>query len=565
MTVETRAPFPVLTPRLDERQLRCWAAGLMLDVTALELSVLATSEGEGTPVVWSTDADLTWAWFGAEAPFTDPTRRLTASWIRRLIANPSLADELSGVFALMVVDRSTRSALVAGDRLGIQAIHVARSGSGSWLVSTHLTWLLLHTRHDGAVNDDALLGHLGFGYPVGSQLTPYVGVTKVGSATVLRFLEGQQIADSYWTPPDPGRSLIPADEDRLLERLRTTMAPSSLAGHVIGLTSGKDSLCLISAIDANQPVSTATFGQRGCADQIQALSLSQTVGSVHTQGAVCSESEFFEYARQIAFHSAGLATASYVDMTAFVNNCIPLGHALVMGEGGECIRDFFSSGGRSPLDTLRRDYMTPLPYLKETLAPHLLERLAAYPETLLDGIRGGARKTDESFALEFYRAHRMPGNFSLRHAVLSASRPKTSPFLDRDFMNVTYSLALSEYADSRIHRRLIERSRPALLPFFDKPCDSPVATQDWRNRFPALGPTLGLVFRDALSSCDDVFDRSGVLKMCDAATANPDRAVYYLFRVLSFALGRQFVRAEAGMWRATVDTRRVVLGSAAQA
>jgi hypothetical protein len=121
---------------------------------------------------------------------------------------------------------------------------------------------------------------------------------------------------------------------------------------------------------------------------------------------------------------------------------------------------------------------------------------------------------DDSFLRHFYRFARMPGNFSLRHAVLGSLRQKHSPFLDTRFIEATYGLTPEWYADSRLHRAIIATARPSLVSFFDHPVESPVATQDWPARFAGpIGTEVYRLLRGSLDACEDVFRPEGVLEL----------------------------------------------------
>jgi hypothetical protein len=161
-------------------------------------------------------------------------------------------------------------------------------------------------------------------------------------------------------------------------------------------------------------------------------------------------------------------------------------------------------------------------------------------------ISGNHDNNDAAFALRFYRYQRMPGNFSLRHAVLSSLRSKISPFLDNGFMDCTYNLEPEWYADSRLHRELIAHTRADLLHFFDAPVKATQTVQEWPFRFAnGIGRETYRMLDELLLLCDDVFCAQGVLDLCRSTTERPTRALYHLFRILSFAVARRILRVEA--------------------
>jgi hypothetical protein len=220
-------------------------------------------------------------------------------------------------------------------------------------------------------------------------------------------------------------------------------------------------------------------------------------------------------------------------MAAFVGRTVPPGATFVMGEGGECVRRFF---GANPVATLTEQYMTPAEYLRRTLAVPV----EGYPERLLEAVRRPMGPVDDdTFALQFYRTVRMPGNFSLRQAVLAPLGSKVSPFLDSRFLDGAYGLSRWWHEDSRLHRALVERLRPEFLDLFDAPARTAVTTQDWERRFDGgIGERVGRMLEEALPECRDVFCAEGVTALLE----RPGRAIYHLLRVVSFARTRQMLR-----------------------
>lgn len=510
-----------------------------------KLSIWPMEEGCGTPLYWSRSGSMMRAYLGAHNPTAIASNALSADWTARLFNDPTLVRQLPGVFGLVVIDAPGRRVFAAADRLGVQSVHYCRDGSGAIRLSTHLMWLLHATGHAGDVNAASFLTHFGFGYPVAPDEHMYEGVRKLPPAGYLKITDGELSVGSYWSDENRQDTAIESSISDITRAL--VSATSSTAPGVrmcVGLTSGKDSLCLVSVIPRRERPRTATFGAPRCADRLQGERIASELNWTHAVRSLCGPRDFTKWATEVACHSAGLATASYVDMAAFVGECVPPGHALVMGEGGECVRDFFGPQGHISDEFLRSRYMTDREHLRRTLAPDFASRLAEYPDNLLEATRRFSNRSPEEFLLWFYRTQRMPGNFSLRHSVLSALRPKLSPFLDARFIDAAYQLDRSRYDRSALHRAIIENTRPELLSFFDRPAASTVETQDWPRRFATtIGPVVYRLLDEALPFCRDVFQIDEVRTLCSETIARPSRAMYYIFRVLSFALGRLALRS----------------------
>lgn len=543
-----------------------WARGIMAEIDpagAVALTAWSSPPGVGTPVVSGDSDEAAWSYFSGGA--TAAPNAPSAGWVARLLAETDRACDLSGVFALFVYDKRRRRLLAFTDRLGVQGVHYSRQAAGGWRVSTHLGWLLLAGGHDGSVNAAGFLTQMAFGYGVDPHRDVYRDVVAVRAGHYVSLAARVATPARYWSMPEPSSCRLDAVEP-LVDTLRQALIePATPEPPVfLGLTAGKDSLCLASVVPDAVTVRTGTLGRVECADQQQGAALAEERGWPHVRGSLCDEPQFFEWADVIAFHSAGLSTVSYVDMACFAATHIPSGSAFAMGEGGECVRDFFHSTRRTPLQTLVDDYMTPVDYLQQTLAASLGADLSGYPFVQVDALRSATGERDaERFVSFFYRAQRMPGNFALRHAVLSVLRPKLSPFLDSRFIDATYALDTQEHAGSNIHRRLIAAARPSLLAFFDAPATSRESTQAWPVRFPQLLTRFKRELATALPLCGDVFDAAGALTLCDAAAAQPSRAIYHLFRVYSFARARLMLSDRDSQLRAINATcERVVVSGA---
>lgn len=544
-----------------------WAKGIMVEVPqsdsfdATRIYAWPSAEGEGSPLIWFKDQKFTWVYFGAQNPQTISDKVLSRIWVESVFDDPAFARQLTGVFAFVAIDRMRGRIIVFGDRLGVQPLYYARDEFNPWRISTHLMWLLLANRHDGTVNQMGFLAHMTFGYSVSPYGEVYKNVQKLPPAGYL-VLEGNRAIDAgvYWSQPKKSKAFDENETHTLVKTLGSAMA-SSLSGDGIclGLTAGKDSLCLASAVNNKLRPTAGTFGVDGCADHLQAEEISSKLGFPWLFGGVCPDEEFSDWATYIAFHSAGLATISYVDMAYFAGNSIKPNIAFVIGEGGECVRDFFVRNGQEPLTTLQAEYMTPFQFLQKTLPPALVTLLGSYPESMLNPVREISLASDDyDFAMEFYRYQRMPGNFSLRHAVLSPLKAKISPFLDSRFIDSTYALDRNYYINSRLHRMIIESATPNLLPFFDFPIKGGKTVQNWRGRFSkGVGTIVYKLLDENLGSCTDLFSAVGVRALCAETIQKPSRAIYHLLRILSLILSRHLLKTERENHVATINENRV--------
>lgn len=525
-----------------------WARGFAVEysgdagpVPSIRIRVWEADEGCGTPILTAHHDNLVWTYFSADGPADLAKTILTPEWVKRVIVTPTLARELTGVYVFVAVDLASRTLIALTDRLGISPLYFAQKTESKWYISSHLMWLMLRLGHTGEIDPNGFMEHIGFGYTVTPYQELFRGIRRLPPAGYITLAGANSQCNSYWQLPCPDQAPPENAVEKMIEGLRKAMLASAAESKgVLGITAGKDSLCLASIVPPHAIAMTGTFGVPNCTDRVQGREVSTYLGIPHVTDDVCPTENFAEIASHIAFNSAGLATVSYVDMVHFVIRCVPPGSAFIMGEGGECVRDFFQAKGQNPAVQLSQEYMTPAQYLHQTLAASYQDYLNGYPDRLVLRGRNGLPHDDLLFASQFYRARRMPGNFGLRHQILSSLRPKLSPFLTSDFIDNAYGLKTEVHSASRLHRAIIEREQPGLLPFFDSPPRSVQSTQEWTARFSSgVGQVVYSLLAESLSLCADVFNQDGVLELCQATITQPTRALYHLFRVLSFALARR--------------------------
>ena len=92
---------------------------------------------------------------------------------------------LSGVFAAFIYDKKTGSLNIWCDNLGIQAVYYTENKDGVFRASVNLGWLLELLEHDGSVNQESLLEHLGYGYNVNFGQSPYNDILRLPPASKL--------------------------------------------------------------------------------------------------------------------------------------------------------------------------------------------------------------------------------------------------------------------------------------------------------------------------------------------------------------------------------------------
>lgn len=469
------------------------------------------------------------------------------------VEDPSNRDHpearLDEVFGLVRIDSASNEVRIWNDRLGVQPVYYLQSGSGETIISNHLAWLLLASAHRGRIDHEGWLEQMCFGYCAGSGRTVYEGVRQLEPGSVLAAGRAALSVRRYWRPAyweGEGAAAAPGPEQAAsaaANALRTAGPGDDEQDRLFGLTAGKDSLALIGVFGSG-PLRTATFGAPASADVRQAESIARERSFAHSAHPLVPEEELERWAEHVAWQSGGLATCSYVDMAAFIARAVPEGCRFVIGEGGECVRDYLADGSTHGLERLTGEFTTPREYLARSLRGVSASSWENYPAALIaDSLRRlDSESADRLPGLSFYREIRMPGNFRLRHAVLSPLRAKSSPFLRRRFMDCCYALPPEYYRRSGLHRGIIAVSSPGLLRYFDEPLTSSVPVQDWPAR---MSGAAGAVFRASLLRHLEwghgAVDEDGVRRLIEASAAKPGREIYHLLRLWSFLLFRRML------------------------
>ena len=136
-------------------------------------------------------------WFPARAEglAANPAAAILAAYRQN---GAGLLDTLHGAFALAIVDSRSDTVLLAVDRMGIEAMAYATSGTGIVFGSSagrvaHFPGRQVSLRHQALF--DFFMMHM-----VASPDTVYEGVRKLEPGTCLTFAAGRLTARRYWQP-----------------------------------------------------------------------------------------------------------------------------------------------------------------------------------------------------------------------------------------------------------------------------------------------------------------------------------------------------------------------------
>lgn len=435
---------------------------------------------------------------------------------------------VSEVFQIYVWCKIYKKLFTLTDYLGIGTNYVIKHNSGITFFSNFFFNNLLEDKL--ILSKTKLQSYLILGYPIEQDDLPYTNVESHKGGIIYEYSDGKVIQynkDITYTKYD-------LNESRNM--IKSSFEVSSLNEKLFfGLTAGKDSLALLS-VSNSKHIKSGSFGHELSDDVIQGKNLSKKSHITYSYCSYASSKEFVYYSNEIANISGGLSTSSYVDMLKFSDKIIPSDYTFVMGEGGECVRDFFDASNN--LQASLNNYTTPSEFINKCLYNSENE-IAKVKETLLKKISSRYKgESLEDTLLTFYRKGRMPGNFSNRTKLINRYRNKSAPFLNINFIKSTYNLPHCNYAASNIHREIVKSNETdELLPYFDNPIKSNYNAQNWDERFQnEIGKTIADIMSNVSPATEKIFDIEGIIELLNSEIIKPTRGIYFILRILSFII-----------------------------
>jgi hypothetical protein len=461
---------------------------------------------------------------------SDHTQEKILDFIKELHVNfeetlATMYNQIGGVFEAFIFDKKKYKIFILNDLYGVNGSFYLtdKNQLNFFLNFQNFTEFQVPLQFDKI----GVQAHFAFGYQVQPFPLPYKGVSRLEGGKLHVFDENLQKTEK------------PLKIDFSTEKSSFSLknALNVRENLFFGATAGKDSLTLLSQVEeSDATIKTGNFGEVYSADVIQGKEIAVNLDVSYNHTTLCDEDEFEHYANQIASISGGLGTISYVDMLKFVNEGIPHDYSFVMGEAGECVRMFFPED--SNLAKALHNYLTPKEFLSASFLADYEAFIKDYPENISTEITENYDgNSNAEVLINFYRKGRLPGNFGNRHKILSAFRNKITPFLHEDFIKQTHNLPLKRYQHDQIHEQIIYDSNQDLLAFFRNPVKSDISVQDWNHRISnEIGEKLYEMLSKHIHALKTVFEVEKVLKLAKQQQKNPNRGVYFLFRVLSMAI-----------------------------
>ena len=180
-------------------------------------------------------------------------------------SSASFPGRLRGMFGVAVWDATTRTAVLARDRLGIKPLYWASRGD-LVVFASELKSLLASGLVEPELDYEAIDSYLTFGFVPGPR-TPLAGISKLMPGHVLVVADGRIRTEPYWRFPRPhvGTRQTPEDYRRqLIEKLDESVELRLMSDVPLGamLSGGLDSSVIVAlmARRMREPVKTFSVG-----------------------------------------------------------------------------------------------------------------------------------------------------------------------------------------------------------------------------------------------------------------------------------------------------------------
>jgi len=401
---------------------------------------------------------------------------------------PDLVEHVKGAFVIAIVDELHKKLRILNDRHGLYPLFFAHYGR-TFAFAPEMNGILADASFPRELDQIALLQFLRFQVVLGER-TYFEHMKFLGRGSYLEFdwAENKLSIGRYWDFSHITETRIGFDEavdssGRLLMRgiESMTRGPGRIGVYLSG---GLDSRTIAAmARSLGLPLTTITYGEPGCRDELLARRIARSIGSDHHyfpfhNGQWVKENSDFHMEVTEGYHgwnhSHGTSTLSGARGLIDVN--------LTGWNGGEVMRPGSSiepwcvhPQSVSSLSARIFDLMTTRWQWPGLIEP---EAMAALDETwskrtsglLFDSLIDEVRKLENTrpemrayfFILEH---HSRRWTFNIV-TMLRSHFEVRSPFLDYEFFDFVASLPRDHFLDRRLHRGVISRFAPqvSLIP-----------------------------------------------------------------------------------------------------
>lgn len=223
--------------------------------------------------------------------------------------NTDCFSRLRGMFALAIWTESTKTLVLARDRIGIKPLYVARR-NGDLFFGSELKAILLHPQIERRLSLAGLDCYLSLNY-VPSPLTLVEGIEKLAPGSWLKWRDGEVSFDAYWKIPAVVSRDWTMDEakeelDLLLKQsMREHLSSDVPVG--LWLSGGIDSSTVLHYAAAQSSVRVKTFSisfaGQGCDESGYIRQVAERYGTDHSEFDLNPDSNFCDAIQEFAHYS----------------------------------------------------------------------------------------------------------------------------------------------------------------------------------------------------------------------------------------------------------------------
>jgi len=263
--------------------------------------------------------------------------------------------QLNGMFALALWRESSRTLLLARDRMGVKPLYYAETPDGSLVFGSEIKALFAGGLLAPEIDESAIAEYLAFGHVSGTR-TLYRGVRKLTPGTMLTWRDGRSSIKAFADnaiagdlPPVPRTLDEAADTFWMLFRKSVSRQLLSDVPLGIFLSGGLDSSLILAAMkDAGvqRPLSFAVGYREAPESELgHAARVAALLGSEHHECSV-SEQQFFDVLPGLTWHRDLPVTFAASIPLYFVSQlAVQQVKVVLTGEGSD---ELFAGYGRYP-------------------------------------------------------------------------------------------------------------------------------------------------------------------------------------------------------------------------
>jgi asparagine synthase (glutamine-hydrolysing) len=223
--------------------------------------------------------------------------------------NTDCFSRLRGMFALAVWTESSRTLVLARDRMGIKPLYVARC-NGDLFFGSELKAILFHPQIERRLSLAGLDCYLSLNY-VPSPLTLVEGIEKLAPGSWLKWRDGKVSSGAYWKTPAVDSCQWTLDEAKQeLDLLLKQSVREHLVSDVpvgLWLSGGIDSSTVLhyAAAQSSAPIKTfsISFAGRGCDESRYIRQVAGRYGTEHSEFDLNPDSNLRDTIEEFAYYS----------------------------------------------------------------------------------------------------------------------------------------------------------------------------------------------------------------------------------------------------------------------